>query len=246
MDGDYKAFEDLPYDIWLSIKDFLRPPDIENLLNTGSKIWSHIFKDLGYLEYAKTFPHASPVLIGYGISSFRSELSRSDIYLALVVRDWSGDLRYERDRFFAALVDGWTYDEARKEVSLPSGIILNVYDLFVSGEEVFLPVEKIFLNRKGGLYSEYCYYDDKTIQVLGPPDILGRATHVRRYTGILQPRAPFETPAYKGRMIREGCRLRLSNEDPEHRDIHIRAVHPDGTPKSWEPGADRLPQNNHR
>jgi hypothetical protein len=240
MDGDYNSFEDVPYDIWLGIKDFLRPPDMGN---SGSKIWSHIFKDLRYLEDAKKFPHASPVLIGYGISSFRSELSRNDIYLALVVRDWSGDLRYERDRFFAALVDGWTYDKAREEISWPSGIILNVYDVLVSGESVLLPVKNIFLNRKGGLYSEYCYYDDKAIQVLGPPDILGRATH---YTGTLQPRAPFDTPAYKGRMIREGCHLRLSHEDPKHRDILIRAVHSDGTPKSSKPGADRFPRNKRR
>jgi hypothetical protein len=238
MDRDYNPFEEVPYDAWLYIKDFLRPPDMGN---TGSKIWSHIFKDLNYLEHAKTFRHASPVLIGHGISSFRSELSRSDIYLALVVRDWSGDLRYDRDRFFDALVDRWTYDDARKEISWPSGIILNVYDVLVSGESVRLPVKKIFQNRKGGLYSEYCYYDDEAIQVLGPPDILGRATH---YIGTLQEPAPFDTPAYKGRMIREGCRLRLSHEDPEHRDILICAVHSDGTPKSWKPGADRFPRKN--
>jgi hypothetical protein len=34
------------------------------------------------------------------------------LYLALIAGDYSGDLRYESEKFFAALQDGWKYDKS--------------------------------------------------------------------------------------------------------------------------------------
>ncbi|KAL2808639.1 hypothetical protein BJX63DRAFT_439252 [Aspergillus granulosus] len=209
---DNHIFNDLPLDVWLSIKDFLRPPDIENMFKTGSKIWTHIFKDTTWLEYALTFDNASPVLISHELSSFRPHKPLNQLYLALLVRDWTGDLRYERDKFFAALQDGWKWHKESFEISFPSGLVLNVRDVFVPAESISLPMHKIFLNKKGGVYSEYCYYTEKTIQALGPPDILAQAQQPR-IGGLPRRDRKFEHPAYKGRMIKDGCYLILSRED---------------------------------
>lgn len=136
-----KLFE-TPLDIWLSIKDFLTPADVENIINTSSILWKQIFKNTSWLEFALTFDGCSPVLIGHNLSAYRPRKSSTRLYLALIAGDYSGDLRYESEKFFAALQDGWKYDKNRYEVQFPSGITLNIYDVIECHESVNLPLER--------------------------------------------------------------------------------------------------------
>ncbi|CBF82969.1 predicted protein [Aspergillus nidulans FGSC A4] len=64
MEPRYKLLENLPLSVWLYLKDFLQPTDLENILVTGSHLWKHIFKDTKWLEFAQTFDqyHAMKVL----------------------------------------------------------------------------------------------------------------------------------------------------------------------------------------
>ncbi|KAJ6081453.1 hypothetical protein N7499_006327 [Penicillium canescens] len=206
-----KLFE-TPIDIWLSIKDFLTPADVENIINTTSTIWKQIFKDTSWLEFALAFDGCSPVLIGH-LSAYRPRKSSNRLYLALLAGDYSGDLRYESERFFAALQDGWKYDESRYEVDFPSGITLNIYEVIKSLDTVELPLEKVFTNTKQGVYSEYCYYNNPAIKELRSSDI------VKWDPDYKQPRpymfGGWNGPACKGRDIKHGCRITLLNQHME-------------------------------
>lgn len=200
-----------PRDIWLYIRHFLASADVEYILNTSSILWNQIFKDDSWLEFALTFDRCSPVLIGHNLSAYRPKSSSNRLYLALIANDHSGDLRYESERFFAALQDNWEYDQNKHEVSFPSGITLNVYDVINGHETVNLPLEKIFTNTRKGVHSEYCYSQYPAIKELRSSDITkwdpDYNIHPRASPGM------WNGPARKGRDIKNGCRLTLSDRD---------------------------------
>ncbi|KAL2829092.1 hypothetical protein BJY01DRAFT_240747 [Aspergillus pseudoustus] len=204
-------FFKIPLDIWLSIKDFLTPADVENILKTSSTIWEQIFKDTSWLDFALTFDQCSPVLIGHNMSAYRPRRLSSYLYLALITQDHSGDLRYESKKFFAALQGKWEYDQTKHEVHFPSGIILNIYDIMNAQEMVKLPLEKIFTNTRKGVHLEYCYYKYPAIRDLWLSDItkwdLDYCTHPPVTPGW------WNGPACKGRDIKKGCKLTLLNGD---------------------------------
>ncbi|KAL2836630.1 hypothetical protein BJY01DRAFT_238189 [Aspergillus pseudoustus] len=200
----------IPRDIWLSIKGFLTPADVENILETGSIIWEQIFKDNSWLEYALTFDRCSPALIGHNMSAYRLRKPSSRLYLTLIIQDHSGDLRYKSEKFFAALQDNWVYDQAKHEVHL-SGITLNVYDVINSHDTVYLPLEEIFTNTRKGVHSEYCYYKYPAIRDLWSSDIMKWDPDHRT-----QPHATpgwWNGPVCKGRDMKRGCRLTLLEGD---------------------------------
>lgn len=138
----------IPYDIWLDIKDFLVPSDIENILDTGRGLWQQIFKDPSWIDTAVKSGQSSPVLIGHNLSSFRSRKSSNCLYLSLVVNDISGDLRDTSQTFFSTLQNGWRYDKEKFEVYFSSGITFNIYDIINGDETIKLPLERIFTNKK--------------------------------------------------------------------------------------------------
>ncbi|KAL4732880.1 hypothetical protein BDV11DRAFT_210638 [Aspergillus similis] len=195
---------DLPRDIWLYITDFMHPADIENTLNTNPSLWKHIFKDTSWLELALKYPKCSPLLLGHGISSFRARKPSKNIYLALIAHDWSGDLRYQKEKFFAALPDGCKYDKEKFELHYPSGLVLNIYDIVCGADCTRLPLERIFINKKGGVYSEYCHYREQHIKVLEPTDILGKTN-----ANDLE----WDQPASKGKYLEHGCLIKLQEGD---------------------------------
>ncbi|KAL4916024.1 hypothetical protein BDW62DRAFT_186991 [Aspergillus aurantiobrunneus] len=90
MDTKYNLLEDLSYDVGLSIKDFLDPAGVENLLNTSPNVWSSIFKDTSWLEFALNFDQCAPYFLGHQLSTFCRKKSSNDIYLALIVKNFSG------------------------------------------------------------------------------------------------------------------------------------------------------------
>ncbi|KAL4924648.1 uncharacterized protein BDV17DRAFT_300918 [Aspergillus undulatus] len=205
-----KLFE-TPADIWLSIKDFLTPADVENILDTSTILWKQIFKDTSWLDFALTFDRCSPALIGHNLSAYRPRKSTTRLYLALVAGDHSGDLRYDSERFFAALQGKWAYDQDKYEVHFSSGITLNIYDVINGHDTVKLPLEKIFTNTRRRVYTEYCFYKYPAIRELQPCDLVKWDPDYRSH-----PRAPlgwWNGPACKGRDIKYGCRLTLLDRD---------------------------------
>ncbi|KAL2831940.1 hypothetical protein BJY01DRAFT_254076 [Aspergillus pseudoustus] len=201
----------IPRDIWLSIKDSSTLADLENILKTGSTVYEHIFKDTSWLDLALTFDRCSPVLIGHNMIAYPPRKSSSRLYLALIAQDNSGDLKYESEKFFAALQDKLEYDQTKHGVHFSSGITLNVYDVINAHETAKLSLEKIFTNTRKGVHSEYCYYKYPAIMDLWSSDITkwdpGYRTHPRATPGW------WNGPARKGRDIIKGCMLTLLEGD---------------------------------
>ncbi|GLA51507.1 hypothetical protein CBS147343_10052 [Aspergillus niger] len=193
MGPRYKLLEGLPRELWFHFKNLLHPADVENVLNTDPKIWNYVFKDESWLKLALTFDRCSPVLLGYNLGWLRLRGKPQKLYVALLARDYSGDLRWKKSEFFAALQDGWEYDESHHEIHFSSGLTVNVYEVLTGDDEARLPLEKIFINKKGGVYSEYCFYMDKGLRELEPSQILGHGSG----------------PACKGRDMKNGCKLLL-------------------------------------
>jgi hypothetical protein len=178
---------------YMLLGDTPREADVENVSNTGLEIWNCIFKDKSWLELALTFDGCSPVLLGYHLNRFGPTRKPTKLYVALLARDYSGDLRWMRDEFFASLQDGWEYDEPNYEVLFPTGLTVNVYEVLTGCDEARLPLPKIFINRKNGVHSEYCIYTDMGIRGLGPSQILGYGTG----------------SAHRGRALKKGAKLLL-------------------------------------
>ncbi|RDH14290.1 hypothetical protein M747DRAFT_319656 [Aspergillus niger ATCC 13496] len=203
----------IPHDIWLDIKDFLAPSDIENILDTGRGLWQQIFKDPTWIDTAVKSGQSSPVLIGHNLSSFRSRKSSNCLYLSLVVNDISGDLRDTSQTFFSTLQNGWRYDKEKFEVYFSSGITLNIYDIINGDETIKLPLERIFTNKKKGIYTEYCYYKDLSIRELQPSNIIKWDPSYK--TTPWARLGWWNGPSSKGRDIRMGCKLTLLDGDTE-------------------------------
>ncbi|KAL4767294.1 hypothetical protein BDW60DRAFT_220624 [Aspergillus nidulans var. acristatus] len=70
---------------------------------------------------------------------------------------------------------------------------VNVYEVLTGCDEARLPLPKIFINRKNGVHSEYCFYTDMGIRGLGPSQILGYGTG----------------SAHRGRALKKGAKLLL-------------------------------------
>lgn len=58
-------------------------------------------------------------------------------------------------------------------MKLPSGIVVNIYEVITGSETTELPLEKLFSHEKSGVHTEYCFYTKKVIGSLGPADIIG-------------------------------------------------------------------------
>ncbi|KAB8227554.1 uncharacterized protein BDW43DRAFT_304530 [Aspergillus alliaceus] len=192
MPAKFDIFKVLPLDIWYSVKDYLHPADVENVLNSGSALWKYIFKDETWLNLAKTHDRCLPLLIGRNLSDFRPRRAQNHLYCALIASDYSGDLRQYQDKFFACLRDGWVYNKHRHEISFQSGLIINIHEVITGHEAAALPLEQIFSEDRSGLHLEYTFCHDHGIKVLSSQDIIG-----------------LNGPAYKKGAIKHGCSLKL-------------------------------------
>lgn len=192
MDTRYSLLRYLFLYIWNGVRDLLHRTDIENQLNTHKALWECIFKDNSWLELAKKYDRSVPFLIGHNLSAFRPRKSSNQLYVCLITQDHSGDLRYMKKEFFESLQNGWKYNEHKHEISFPSGITVNVYDIIVNSEEIVLPLKELFPNSKSKIKLEYCFHQDAGLGVLKSPDIIG-----------------LNGPARKWKAVRYGCALRL-------------------------------------
>ncbi|OJZ91229.1 hypothetical protein ASPFODRAFT_126002 [Aspergillus luchuensis CBS 106.47] len=146
----------IPRDIWLSIRDFLDPADMENIMDTGRSLWLQIFKDFSWIDTAVQSGQGSPVLISHNLSSFRPRNSSNRLYLSFIMNNSSDDL-YKTKKF---------------KVYFPSGIILNIYNIIKGDKIIELSLKKIFINIKKGSYTEYYYYNNYLIKELQLSEII--------------------------------------------------------------------------
>ncbi|KAI2791272.1 hypothetical protein POX_c04129 [Penicillium oxalicum] len=93
------------------------------------------------------------VLLGYDLSRSCPTKKPRNLYVALLARDYSGDLRWMRDEFFASLQDGWEYDEPNYDVLFLAGLTVHMYEVITRYDEARLPLPKLFINRKNGVQS---------------------------------------------------------------------------------------------
>ena len=128
------------------MQDLLHPTDVENILNTALTLWQCILKNHSWLELAKTYDQYVPILIGPNLSTFQPYKFSDHFYISLLVSDYSGDLHYYQDEFFGSLQDSWVYDNKKYEVSFPSGVTVNVYEVLTGSEETVLLLEELFFN----------------------------------------------------------------------------------------------------
>ncbi|KUL81739.1 hypothetical protein ZTR_09829 [Talaromyces verruculosus] len=188
----------LPPEILLQIKDYLFPSDVANFDNTSPLLWRCMFKDDSWLRHAKKFDtaggHCTPLLIGNNLSGFRPGGSNKGLYFILLAGDYSGDLRYDKEIFFASLHDDYQYNDKKLELKFKSGLTVNVSEV-ISGTEIpRLPVRKLFPRRKD-FRLEYLFLHEASpmIRTLSPPNIIG-----------------INGPGTKRRDVRYGCVLHLS------------------------------------
>lgn len=173
MAAKLQFLNDLPREIWLSIRDLVLPSASANELKIAPALWSSIFKSDRWLNMATREFKCSPILIGCDLSAFRPHRVSNRIYLALIANDYSGDLRFHKDELLESFQDGAKFDADTYEVKLPSGIVVNIYEVITGSETAELPLEKLFSREKSGVHTEYCFYTKKVIGSLGPADIIG-------------------------------------------------------------------------
>ncbi|KAE8386221.1 hypothetical protein BDV23DRAFT_175640 [Aspergillus alliaceus] len=109
-------------DIWHSVRDYLYPVNVENVLNSGSALWKYIFKDETWLILVETH-------------------DQYHLYGALIIRDYSGDLCQYQDKFFTCLQNSWVYNKYRHEISFQPGLIINIHEIITGQEAAALPLE---------------------------------------------------------------------------------------------------------
>jgi hypothetical protein len=173
MGVNIQFFNNLPREIWLSIRDLVLPSASANELDIAPALWNSIFKSDRWLNIARTEFKCSPVLLGCDLSAFRPHRASNRLYLALIANDYSGDLRFRKDELLESFQDGAKYDDNNYEVHFPSGIVVNIYEVITGFETAELPLEKLFSRERSGVHTEYCFYDKMVIGSLGPADIIG-------------------------------------------------------------------------
>jgi hypothetical protein len=88
-------------------------------------IWDALFKNTNWLNDERI----DPVLVGCNLKGCYDNPHGQAIYVALATRDNTGDVRYRTKQFRGSLRKHTFYEE-RLEVVFPSGIVLNVHDVF--------------------------------------------------------------------------------------------------------------------
>jgi hypothetical protein len=70
MGANIQFLNNLPREIWLSIRELILPSASANKLNIALALWNSIFKSNCWLNIARTEFKYSPVLLSYDLSAF--------------------------------------------------------------------------------------------------------------------------------------------------------------------------------
>ncbi|KAG9250686.1 uncharacterized protein F5Z01DRAFT_665757 [Emericellopsis atlantica] len=161
----YDTMKPLPYDIK---QQFLT-----------SAIWGMIFETEDWIKLVYDYDNpnqGSPVvcLLGGDLNKLYSAERGNGAYLMLLVNDWSGDIPYEKETFFASLKKH-TYDKQREEIILhESGLRLQISDAVRSFQHITLQdPSRLFNESNGAINSSVLYYGSDFPTHLGGDQIKG-------------------------------------------------------------------------
>ena len=160
--------------LWFNFrKDYKQP----------AKIWDMIFKDEIWLQAVSSLyseyeyaPPPIPGLVGSDLVKQYYGASQSSIYLALVISDFGGDARYEKEKLFASFreQDYDFYEDLSEVWFKKSGIRLHIGDAIKSEEWINMrDPSKLFQRYKKELWTAALYYHDDHLCQIGPDQIGG-------------------------------------------------------------------------
>jgi hypothetical protein len=139
-----------------------------------SGVWDEIIEENSWITKAIDDFKVKPVLIGQNLHNC-VDGSNKPAYLALVMLDNSGDLRFQKDAFLESL-KGRPKLNNKNEVYFPSSnITLNVSDIVGSPEVIRADTKRLFSYRYRKLKSAYLLWDDPQyrIRTIQTEDIVG-------------------------------------------------------------------------
>jgi hypothetical protein len=88
-----------------------------------------------------------------------------DVYLYFAIYDISGELRHQKTRFFASL-NSHTYLSNEYKIRFESGIVLNVFDVIIRSENIYIKSERIFRGKRPKyLKILYIFWDDPSCKL---------------------------------------------------------------------------------
>jgi hypothetical protein len=152
----------IPKEIWSLVSQELSPLQLLHLSRVfrysptrdqqnHSRLWKAIFVDDKWLTEAEKKFRIKPVIIGPQLDRYYySRGRRGPIYVAIAFRDPTGDFKQSIvwEEFLKVLRGCSGVDRNRSEVTLESGIVLNVHDLFVSQEFISVKPAQLFKGKK--------------------------------------------------------------------------------------------------
>lgn len=151
--------------------------NFEKRSKKSAKIWDTIFKDEIWLQRVSSFtsPYChppNPALVGSDLISAKQLRSA---YLALVISDWSGDARYEKDIFASFREQDYEYNKERSEVWFrKSRITLHIGDIDKVNEWIEMENPgRLFRSHHGELQTAVLYYHDVHLYKIGLDQIGG-------------------------------------------------------------------------
>lgn len=138
------------------------------------ELWDSIFSNYGWLDEVEREFQLNPVLVGAKLGTIATQKSADldnlpPIYATLLSGDRSGDVVYLKDLFFSSL-QSHTHAEGADEITLDSGIVLNIADIIFCPE--IMPAKReMLISEKGIFYATYSFWKDSEsgIKVLEPP-----------------------------------------------------------------------------
>ncbi|KAM0348443.1 hypothetical protein ACHAP4_010958 [Fusarium culmorum] len=143
------------------------------------ELWSAIFKCDKWINKVMAIDYGmsanpEPCLIGKRMKSGKKS-GKKRTYLILLINDWDGDVRYEKDLFFKSL-QKFEHDERDKNLIhfTDSSISLHIQDAVSSTLDLVIQDLSTYIFKNRGTLSTYaCYYSDQKFIKLGPDDIGG-------------------------------------------------------------------------
>lgn len=184
-------------------------------------IWNIIFKDdstwLREMEELRCIkPTALPTLVGWGLHDVMEV--RKQVYLVLLVHDWSGELKYSQGALMESLK---SFKHVGKEEVhiLGTNITLNISECIgCCSRSGYISMEdprRIFRRRRGPPRTSILYYGDDTVYDVPPSYIGGIEVHSRgkrRIENICSIRMKLgdDRPVYRV-FVRDKMNLRLRN-----------------------------------
>lgn len=147
-----------------------------------ANIWGFLFKDCSWLHAVASLKYnygslspPLPTVLGYDLGLYYSSLQPPSC-LALLISDWGGDARYERETLFASFRDqDYYFDKESSEVRFnKSGMILHVGEPLEGDEWIRMKdPSRLFQHHQGELQTAAVYYNDDSLHTLGPDQIGG-------------------------------------------------------------------------